>query len=196
MHRRTLLISGAAAALTPLLSCRAQPSVTQLKPLGPGSRIRAVNPGTWMDPERDLELLRARCAAAGWNLEIPDRVLDQWRYFSATDRNRAADMASAWGDPGVDAVFYLGGGWGAARVLEAGFRFPKRPKWAFGFSDSSSLLLAQQAAGLPGALHGSFGGEEAQWRRTVQLLRDQAVAPLQGESKRAGTALRVQGREP
>ena len=188
MHRRTLLISGAAAALTPLLSCRAQPSVTQLKPLGPGSRIRAVNPGTWMDPERDLELLRARCAAAGWNLEIPDRVLDQWRYFSATDRNRAADMASAWGDPGVDAVFYLGGGWGAARVLEAGFRFPKRPKWAFGFSDSSSLLLAQQAAGLPGALHGSFGGEEAQWRRTVQLLRNQAVAPLQGEAKRAGTA--------
>ena len=136
MHRRMLLISGAAAALTPLLSCRAQPSVTQLKPLGPGSRIRAVNPGTWMDPERDLELLRARCAAAGWNLEITFRVLDQWRYFSATDRNRAADMASAWGDPGV----------------------------------------------------GSGDGEEAQWRRTVQLLRDQAVAPLQGESKRAGTA--------
>ena len=47
----------------------------------------------------------------------------QWRYFSATDHNRVSEMESAWRDPSVDAVFYLGCSWGAARVLEAGFCF-------------------------------------------------------------------------
>ncbi|GIR74999.1 MAG: hypothetical protein CM15mP77_1560 [Synechococcus sp.] len=42
----------------------------------------------------------------------------------------------------MDAVISLGGGWGGARVLEAGFRFPRRAKWSLGFSDTSSLLLA------------------------------------------------------
>ena len=188
LRRRTLLISGAAAALTPLLSRRAQAAMTTPKPLSRGSRIRAVNPGTWMEHDRDLAPLVARCADQGWRLEIPASVRQQWRYFSATDSNRAADMAAAWQDPTVDAVFYLGGGWGGTRVLEAGFRFPPRPKWSLGFSDSSSLLLAQQAAGMPGAIHGPFGGSEAQWQRTVQLLRNEPVAALQGTGLRSGSA--------
>lgn len=188
LRRRTLLITGAAAALAPLLNRPAWAAASVLLPLKPGARIRAVNPGTWMDPDRDLDRLVARCAAQGWRLEIPDSVMRQWRYFSATDHNRVSEMESAWRDPSVDAVFYLGGGWGAARVLEAGFRFPARAKWSFGFSDSSSLLLAQQAAGLPGAVHGSFGGTDAQWQRTVQLLRGAPVAPLRGDGLRPGIA--------
>ena len=48
-----------------------------------------------------------------------------------------------------------------------------------GFSDTSSLLLAQWAAGLPGAIHGStVPGDDAQWSRTVDLLSGRAVAPL------------------
>ena len=188
VRRRTLLITGAAAALAPLLNRPAWAAASVLLPLKPGARIRAVNPGTWMDPDRDLDRLVGRCAAQGWRLEIPDSVMRQWRYFSATDHNRVSEMESAWRDPSVDSVFYLGGGWGAARVLEAGFRFPARAKWSFGFSDSSSLLLAQQAAGLPGAVHGSFGGTDAQWQRTVQLLRGAPVAPLRGDGLRPGIA--------
>ena len=74
------------------------------------------------------------------------------------------------------------------RVLEAGFRFPRHPKWSLGFSDTSSLLLAQWAAGLPGAIHGSSGGTEAQWQRTVDLLCGRPVAPLLGEPRRRGIA--------
>ena len=114
-----------------------------------------------MDPDRELDRLVAHCTAQSWRLEISDSVILQWRYFSATDHNRVSDMESARRDPSVDAVFYLGGSWGAARVLEAGFRYPARAKWSFGFSDSISLLLAQQAAGLPGAVHDSFGGTAA-----------------------------------
>ena len=188
LHRRRLLISGAAAAVTPWLTGRVMAGVSPLAPLRPGARIRAVNPGTWIEPERDLTPLLSRCAAEGWRLEIPDSVMQQWRYFSATDRNRAADLTAAWRDPTVDAVFYLGGGWGGGRVLEAGFRFSTRPKWTLGFSDSSSLLLAQWAAGLPGAIHGSLGGSDEQWQRSVNLLSGKPVKALQGVGLRAGTA--------
>jgi len=188
LRRRRLLMSGAAAALTPWLTGRVMAGVSPLAPLRPGARIRAVNPGTWIEPERDLTPLISRCAAEGWRLEIPDSVMQQWRYFSATDRNRADDLAAAWRDPTVDAVFYLGGGWGGARVLEAGFRFSSQPKWTLGFSDSSSLLLAQWAAGLPGAVHGSLGGSDEHWQRSVNLLSGKPVKALQGAGLRAGTA--------
>lgn len=161
-------------------------SAPPLAPLRPGARIRAVNPGTWIEPERDFSPMISRCAAEGWRLEIPDNLMHQWRYFSATDPNRAADLTTAWLDPTVDAVFYLGGGWGSARVLEAGFRFSARPKWTLGFSDNSSLLLAQWAAGLPGAVHGSLGGSDEHWQRTVNLLSGQPVMALKGDGLRPG----------
>ena len=186
LRRRKLLISGAAAALAPFINRRAMASAPPLAPLRPGARIRAVNPGTWIEPERDFSPMISRCAAEGWRLEIPDNLMHQWRYFSATDPNRAADLTTAWLDPTVDAVFYLGGGWGGARVLEAGFRFSARPKWTLGFSDNSSLLLAQWAAGLPGAVHGSLGGSDEHWQRTVNLLSGQPVMALKGDGLRPG----------
>ena len=186
LRRRKLLISGAAAALAPFINRRAMASAPPLAPLRPGARIRAVNPGTWIEPERDFSPMISRCAAEGWRLEIPDNLMHQWRYFSATDPKRAADLTTAWRDPTVDAVFYLGGGWGGARVLEAGFRFSARPKWTLGFSDNSSLLLAQWAAGLPGAVHGSLGGSDEHWQRTVNLLSGQPVMALKGDGLRPG----------
>ena len=186
--RRTLLISGVSTIITALLSPRAMGTQRRVTPLKPGARIRAVNPGTWMDPDTDLQRLRERCDQQQWHLEVPKAVTRQWRYFSGTDRERVSDLTAAWDDPTVDAVLTLGGGWGAARVLEAGFRFPRRAKWSLGFSDTSSLLLAQWAAGLPGAIHGSSGGDDAQWQRTVDLLSGRPVAPLQGEPRQRGIA--------
>ena len=141
-----------------------------------------------MDPQTDLTQLRSRCAAEGWQLEVPPSVLRQWRYFSGRDRERVADLQDAWADPSVDAVITLGGGWGGARVLEAGFRCPAKPKWSLGFSDPSVLLLAQWAAGLPGAIHGSSGGSDDQWQRTVNLLSGRPVGPLIGRGVRSGVA--------
>ncbi len=157
-------------------------------PLRRGSRLRAVNPGTWIDPETDLTPLIQRCAVEGWHLEVPPSVMGQWRYFSGQDHERVAELEAAWSDPSVDGVITLAGGWGGARVLEAGFRFPRRAKWTLGFSDTSALLLAQWAAGLPGAMHGFSGGSDLQWQRTVDLLSGRSVAPLIGRSVRSGVA--------
>lgn len=205
LSRRDLFKGGVAgfatAALagwttTPGLAGSRTASVTAPAPLRRGAHLRAVNPGTWMDPETDFTVLQQRCALEGWTLEVPGSVKGQWRYFSARDRDRVADLQKAWLDPSVDAVITLGGGWGGARVLEAGFRFPRRAKWCLGFSDTSSLLLAQWAAGLPGAVHGSSGGDDRQWQRTVDLLTGRPVAPLKGtalRSVRASQLSRVSG---
>ena len=37
-------------------------------------RIRAVNPGTWMDLYTDLQALRERCDQEQWHLEIPAAI--------------------------------------------------------------------------------------------------------------------------
>ena len=184
IQRRSLLISGATTALGALLSGKAtastRGSTPHLPPLRKGARLRAINPGTWIEPDTAFDALIDRCAAEDWTLEIPPSVTEQWRYFSGRDQERAVELTRAWADPSIDAVISLGGGWGSARVLEAGFEFPRRPKWSLGFSDSCSLLLAQWAAGLPGAIHCSTSEPEDQWQRTVDLLKGRPVAPLDG----------------
>jgi muramoyltetrapeptide carboxypeptidase len=128
IQRRSLLISGAATALGAIIGGRAnartRASIPNLPPLRKGSRLRAVNPGTWIEPDTTFDALIDRCAAEGWTLEIPTSVTEQWRYFSGRDHERAFELSTAWADPNVDAVISLGGGWGSARVLEAGFQFP------------------------------------------------------------------------
>ena len=135
LHRRRLLISGAAAAVTPWLTGRVMAGVSPLAPLRPGARIRAVNPGTWIEPERDLTPLISRCAAEGWRLEIPDSVMQQWRYFSATDRKRADDLTATWRDPTVNAVFTsVEAGWGGVAGYwkqDSAFLPRRNGPWAF-----------------------------------------------------------------
>lgn len=194
MHRRSFLTLGVPTAVAIAVSCSASglAASTQknstLHSLRKGSRLRAVNAGTWLDPETDFGPLVERCEAEGWTLEVPESVKRQWRWFSGTDQQRADDLERAWNNPSLDGLIYVGAGWGGARVLEAGFRFPKRSLWTLGFSDTSSMLMAQWSAGLHGAIHGSTTGPDPQWERTVRLLKGEPVAPLQGRSIRAGVA--------
>ena len=199
MRRRSLLALALSAGSGVAVSLagghgKATSTPRQPRPVPPlrrGSRLRAINPGTWMDPETDFTPLLQRCAAQGWHLEIPESVRGQWQWFSATDDQRRASIEDAWNDPTLDGVVYVGGGWGAARVLESGLRFPDRPFWSLGFSDSSALLLAQWQAGLLGAIHGSAWGVEEQWQRTVDLLSGRPTQPLQGRGRRG---LKARGR--
>ena len=195
MHRRSFLTLGIPAAVAIAVSSSSASGVkastqkkSALRPLHKGSRLRAINAGTWLDPETDFGPLVKRCEVEGWTLEVPESVKRQWQWFSGTDQQRADDLERAWNNPSLDGLIYVGAGWGGARVLEAGFRFPPRPLWTLGFSDSSSMLMAQWSAGLRGAIHGSTTGPDQQWERTVHLLKGEPVAPLQGRSVRAGVA--------
>jgi muramoyltetrapeptide carboxypeptidase len=159
-------------------------------PLGDGSRVVAIAPGTWWEnPKQEAERLRARCAAAGWTLTVDPAIQGRWRWFSEPDGERLRRLRQAMEDPSVDAVMSVAGGWGSARLLERGWRPPRQPRWLVGFSDASALLLAQYAAGVGGAVHASLGGDGAAWDRLQRLLSGKAVAPLRGEGWRSGLAV-------
>lgn len=192
VRRRPLLGAGVAAAALSALGAGARASQNPSSPpapLRPGSRIAALAPGTWLEPDDPfLDQLEQRCRRQGWNLIRSPQIARRWRWFAGTDGERATALQQAWLDPAVDALFYVGAGWGSARVLEQGWRLPALPRWCVGFSDCSALLLAQWAAGSSGGIHAWFGGDDAQWQRLVALLEHQPVAALQGEAVQAGVA--------
>ena len=193
MRRRRLLQAGLALAggswvVASAAPPTAQPAGVQPAPLRRGSRIAALAPGTWLDPADPLlDQLSQRCAAEGWELLRPPSLSQRWRWFAGSDRQRLGALQQAWLDPRVDALFYVGAGWGSARVLEAGFTVPASPRWCVGFSDCSALLLAQWAAGSVGGVHGWFGGDATAWKRLVALLQHQPVPSLQGTPVQGGT---------
>ena len=177
---------GGQARLTVVSSRQPLP---QPAPLRPGSQVMAIAPGTWWEnPQQEAEQLRARFAAAGWSLSVPTAIQGRWRWFSEPDGERLRRLRQAMADPSLAAVVSVAGGWGSARLLEGGWRPPAAPRWLVGFSDASALLLAQFAAGIGGAVHGSPGGDGEQWERLRRLLSGAAVAPLQGVGWQAGTA--------
>jgi len=187
LRRRHLLagLTGLAAStgLRPGLA-----AVTAPRPLGQGSRVVAIAPGTWWEnPAAESELLRRRFTAEGWELRIPPAAMGRWRWFSAADRDRLRQWRLASGDPGTDAVVAVAGGWGSARLLEIGWSPAPRPQWLVGYSDTSALLLAQLAAGRGGAIHAGLGGEPSSWNRLAQLLRGRPVDPLRGVGWRRGS---------
>lgn len=196
--QRRLALKGllSLAAASPLVargSSRSTPSARGLAmppPLTPGSHVMAIAPGTWWEEApQEAQRLRAQFAAAGWQLTVPMGIQGRWRWFSEADRQRLQRLEQAMADPGVAAVVSVSGGWGSARLLELGWRPPPRPRWLVGFSDASALLLAQTAAGVGGAVHGSLRGDQAQWDRLCRLLRGAPVAPLQGQGWQPGVAV-------
>lgn len=198
MRRRPLLAGLLALSTGPTLLASASsvskliPSTGLLKPPGlrRGSRVMAIAPGTWWEnSEQEAERLRLRFEQAGWELTIPAAIRGRWRWFAEADRQRLLRLQRAMADPSVGAVVSVSGGWGSARLLEQGWIPPARPRWLVGFSDASALLLAQCAAGIGGAVHGSLGGDDRQWDRLCRLLRGEPVAPLQGRGWRSGRAV-------
>ena len=132
--------------------------------------------------QQGIELLRS------WGhtiRSVPDPAR-HWGYYAGSDAERLADFngeAELWA--------CARGGWGAARLLEQGWQPPQG--WLLGFSDVTSLLWAQQAAGLSGAIHGPLVttlAAEPQWSqsRLRDLLAGQALAPLQGQGWQGGIA--------
>ncbi|MFZ9973572.1 MAG: LD-carboxypeptidase, partial [Vulcanococcus sp.] len=95
MRRRRLLQAGLALAGGSLasrsLSWAGTPAPAGLYPpaLRPGSRIAALAPGTWLDPNDPwLDQLSRRCKAQGWELLRSPALQQRWRWFAGSDRQR------------------------------------------------------------------------------------------------------------
>ena len=158
-------------------------------PLHRGDPVQLVAASSALSPE-SLERLEAGLALLqSWGLRIEPSQAPRrrWGYLAGEDPQRLEDLArpaALWA--------CVRGGWGAARLLEhPGLRLPAG--WLLGFSDVTSLLWAQQARGLAGAVHGplltSLAREPA-WsqERLRDLLFAHRLAPLSGQAWRPGVA--------
>ena len=171
----------------------------------------------------DLERLQKGIAVLeGWGLavEAHPAPLRRWGYLAGADLERRGDLlasspdrsalAGAGAEAGADAGAEAGagaapaagadqaallacirGGWGAARLLEQPLALP--PSWLLGFSDVTSLLWAQRARGLGGAIHGPLVtslATEPEWscQRLRDLLFGHPLADLQGIGWCGGSA--------
>ncbi|MCH2225403.1 MAG: LD-carboxypeptidase [Crocinitomicaceae bacterium] len=87
--------------------------------------------------QRELELL-------GYKTKLGKNIYGQEGYFSADDVSRAEEFMELIQDDEVDAIFFIRGGWGCARLLEL-LDFEQirmNPKIIMGFSDITTLLNA------------------------------------------------------
>ena len=122
--------------------------VVRPRSLRPGDRVAVVAPSGPVDPaalDRGTGWLRE----LGLDVRVGAHVLDRAPgagYLCGADVDRAADLAAAWLDPEVGAVFCARGGYGAARVLEhldlASLARRTNPPWLVGSSDITALHTA------------------------------------------------------
>jgi muramoyltetrapeptide carboxypeptidase len=125
----------------------AELEVRKPRRLRAGDVVAIVAPATpW---ESRSELLRAVAGLEGWGLEVVlgAHVSDRHGYLAGRDQDRAADLAWAFGDPAIRAVFCLQGGYGAPRLVPILDRdaIASNPKALCGYSDITTLHLAIEA---------------------------------------------------
>jgi muramoyltetrapeptide carboxypeptidase len=114
-----------------------------------GDLVGVVAPASaW---ESRSELLRGVAGLEAWGLRVRlgDHVNDRHGYMAGRDEDRLADLHAMLADPEVAAIVCLQGGYGTPRLIplldEAAFR--ANPKALCGFSDLTTLHLAQQRWG-------------------------------------------------
>lgn len=116
------------------------------RPLRRGDRVAVVAPSGPVTPDR-LERGVAWLRSLGLSVDVATHVLDRDRdapYLAGDDAKRAADLQSAWCDPGVAAVLCARGGFGAGKLLphldlEAMRARGEDPPWLVGSSDITVL---------------------------------------------------------
>jgi len=123
--------------------------------LRPGATIGVAALSGRVDPAK-LDAGIAHLRARGYRVAEAANVRSSGGPRAGTDAERAAGYRSLLTDPGVDAIFFARGGWGAARVLD--FLDPeeaaRNPKIHMGGSDLTTLFAWLHARAGLAAFHG------------------------------------------
>ena len=156
-------------------------------------RIGVVAPSCPIDAEVARRVAE-RADALGAQLVVHPQCFLSSGHFAGDDPARADALVEMANDPGLDAIWFARGGYGACRIVEA--VLPRltaiaRAKTWLGYSDAGSLLGALYARGFDKIAHGPMpadirrdGGEAAVDRALSWLVaRDaSALEPGLGEA--------------
>ena len=121
--------------------------------------------------------------AQGYRVKLAEHVYDRDDYVAGTARDRAADLNALFGDPEVDVVQALQGGYGSAQTIPSlDFdAIAANPKPFVGFSDITALHIAiHRRTGLPTIYGNGLVGVGAP--ETSEFTRERLLATLRGEA--------------
>lgn len=113
-------------------------------PLGPGARVALVAPAGPLRSEAELATSIENARSLGWEPVQGANVLARHGYLGGTDAQRLEDLNRALADDSVDAIWFVRGGYGAMRLLEAldYAALRRHPKSLIGYSDITALHAA------------------------------------------------------
>ena len=108
-----------------------------------GNTIALVTPGSYITQQEKEESI-SNLRGLGFNVIYSDRLMQKTGYFSATDRERAADLNEMFERTDVQGIMCARGGYGCARILPYldYTLIEDNPKPFIGFSDATALQYA------------------------------------------------------
>lgn len=108
-----------------------------------GDTIALVTPGSYIT-QQELEESISNIRRLGFNVTYSERLMQKNGYFSATDKERAADLNEMFERKDVHGIMCARGGYGCARILSyLDYNLIKNnPKVLVGFSDVTALQYA------------------------------------------------------
>ncbi len=117
------------------------------KSLSKNSTIGLICPAGGLKSLKDVSIVVKYLERLGFKVRLGKSLVvsdNAYKYLSATDEKRLADLYNFWEDKSVDAIFCLRGGYGCLRLLNLiDFdRIKRQKKILLGFSDITILLLA------------------------------------------------------
>ena len=154
-----------------------------MKPLPPGGTIGVAAPASPYDARSEVLRGVEWWEAQGYRVKVAEHVYDRDDYVAGTARDRAADLNALFGDPEVDVVQALQGGYGSAQAIpHLDFdAIAADPKPFVGFSDITALHIAiHRRTGLPTIYGNGLVGVGAP--ETSEFTRERLLATLRGEA--------------
>ena len=161
-------------------------------------KIAVVAPSRTL-PRAAAEKL-ASLTTEGLSVEVHPQCFLEHGHFAGSDEERAAAFLDVANDPGVDAVWFARGGYGACRLLP---RLQDKllpaagDKLFLGYSDGGFLLSALSAWGVGQPVHAPMvadslrDGGEAAITRTLRWLSDRRTGLEKNASKTGAFAFNL-----
>lgn len=108
--------------------------------LKPGDIIALVSPAKGIEAAY-IDFAKTYFENQGFKVLTGEHAYGQYRYFSGTDQQRAADLQWAIDHPEVKAIVCNRGGYGAVRLFDLvnWANLLREPKWILGFSDITNF---------------------------------------------------------
>ncbi|WP_371395422.1 LD-carboxypeptidase [Fretibacter rubidus] len=123
------------------------PAIVKPPRLNLGDTVGLISPASLNVDSYDYDMADEVVEALGLVPKRGKNVGRDFGYFSAPDKDRAADVNAMFADKSVKGIFAIRGGWGCARILPYldYDMIAKNPKPLIGYSDITALHMALHA---------------------------------------------------